>query len=344
MPVEFDRYAIGKIAAVVGVGVGAYLVYKKLQQRSVEQRWVQVGTISELFIFPIKSCKGRSVQELECLSMGAKSGEYYDRRFVVADSTGKFLTAREAPKIVLIEPKVENDVLTLVAPNKEPVSADLNKVVANGRVTRVTLWGNMPVDAFDCGDEIANWIYDYVGKADNRENFRLYYHTPGLFNSRSLNNHPKYGSFGLFGKRNDLTVFPDSTPYMLMTESSMTDLNTRTPNGEQFSIHNFRPNFIVVGTNAFDEDKWAKVRIGEQTSFTNVKACGRCLLSTVDWATGEKHPRSEPLSTLRSYRVTKNPEEKKYFGASPMFGINLAIDRLGRVKVGDPVYVTYKSG
>jgi len=342
--VELDRYAIGKIAAVVGVGVCAYLVYKKLQQRSVEQRWVQVGTISELFIFPIKSFKGRSVQELECLSMGPKSGEYYDRRFVVADSTGKFLTAREAPKMVLIEPKVENDVLTLVAPNKESVSADLNKVVANGRVTRVTggLWETMPADAFDCGDEIANWICDYVGKADNRENFRLYYHTPGLYNSRSLDNYPKLK--GLFGKRNDLAIFSDFTTYMLMTESSMTDLNTHTPNGEQFSIRNFRPNFIVAGTKAFDEDKWAKVRIGEETSFTNVIACTRCLLTTVNWATGEKHPRSEPLRTLRSYRVTKNPEEKKYLGASPLFGIYLVIDRLGRVKVGDPVYVTYKSG
>ena len=58
--------------------------------------------------------------------------------------------------------------------------------------------------------------------------------------------------------------------------------------------------------------------------------------------TGEKHPRSEPLRTLRSYRVSKRPEDKKYYGFSPMLGIHLAIDRLGLVRVGDPVYATYK--
>jgi len=131
---------------------------------------------------------------------------------------------------------------------------------------------------------------------------------------------------------------------MLMTEASVADMNTRTPNGEKFPIRNFRPNFIVSGTKAFDEDDWDKVKIGEQTLFTNVKASTRCVFTTINWSTGEKHPRTEPLRTLRSYRMTTDPKLRKIFTSSPRMGINLVVDQLGTVRIGDPVYVTYKSG
>jgi len=271
-----------------------------------------------------------------------KNGEYFDRRFCVADSDGKFLTARNAPNMVLLECQLKNDILTLTAPGKESIQADLTRIVATGNISRIRLWEDLPVDAFDCGSEISEWITDYLGKtSDGVPPFRLYYHTPGLYNSRSLDN-PKYEGF--FGQRQDLAIFPDLTPFMLMTESSMQDLNRRTPNGEEFPIRNFRPNLIVSGTKAFDEDDWDKVKIGEQTLFTNIKACTRCVFTTINWATGEKHPRTEPLRTLRSYRLTKDPKLKVIFGASPMMGVNLAIDQLGTVRIGDPVYVTYKSG
>jgi len=336
---DIDRSTIGKVAIGLGVGVGAYLIYRKWHQ----YRWVEVGRISEIWIYPIKSCKGISVEEAECLGLGLKNGEYFDRRFCIADVDGKFLTARNAPNMVLLESRLENGILTLSAPGKESIKTDLAKIVAGGNVTRIRLWEDKPVDAFDCGSEISEWITDYVGRtSDGVPPFRLYYYTPGLFNSRTINNMDKYKP--LIGSHKDLNVFPDLTPYMLMTESSMHDLNTRTPNGEQFSIMNFRPNFIVSGTKPFDEDKWAKVKIGDQTLFSNIVACTRCVLTTIDWTTGEKHPRTEPLRTLRSYRLSKNPEEKKIFGVSPMFGIHLKADRLGTVRVGDPIYVTYKSG
>lgn len=64
-------------------------------------------------------------------------------------------------------------------------------------------------------------------------------------------------------------------------------------------------------------------------------------MTTINWTTGEKHPQQEPLRTLRSYRMTKDPVEKKYYGG-PMFGINLVIDKLGDVRVGDRIDVIYK--
>jgi len=171
----------------------------------------------------------------------------------------------------------------------------------------------------------------------------LYYHVVGQFNIRTLNNRERYVGHSGIGKRKDLVVFSDLTPFMLMTESSMDDLNSRTPNGEQFNIKNFRPNFVVTGTSPYDEDSWNRVRIGDNTEFTNVKSCTRCLLTTINYQTGEKHPKEEPLRTLRSYRVCREPEAKKYERLSPRLGLNLALDRTGTVRVGDKVYVTYKN-
>lgn len=79
----------------------------------------------------------RQVSGLSAIE-GQERTASFCRRFVIADSNGKFLTAREAPTLVLVEPVLENDVLTLVAPGRQPVKADLNKAVANGKVSRVT--------------------------------------------------------------------------------------------------------------------------------------------------------------------------------------------------------------
>ncbi len=136
----------------------------------------------------------------------------------------------------------------------------------------------------------------------------------------------------------------------------------------QVEERRFRPNILVKGkslqtiftrlsifpskdvSSAFAEDSWRHVRIGGEEDedgggfsggalFRNVKLCKRCSFTTIDPERGERHPRGEPLKTLRSYRCTLDTEERRrHFGGAPMFGVNLAVDRVGTVRVGDTVY------
>lgn len=79
MALQFDRQTLGKVALAIGAGVGVYMVYKAVRSRGAPDNWVQVGTISEITVYPIKSCKGRQIPEVECLTLGPKHGEYHDR-------------------------------------------------------------------------------------------------------------------------------------------------------------------------------------------------------------------------------------------------------------------------
>lgn len=92
-------------------------------------------------------------------------------------------------------------------------------------------------------------------------------------------------------------AYPDATSYTLISESSIADLNSRLEN--PVSAQYFRNNFVVKGTQAFEEDEWDWVRIGNVV-FKNVKPCTRCIFTTVDPETGLKNKKTEPLKTLKT--------------------------------------------
>merc|ERR1711874_441009 len=97
----------------------------------------------------------------------------------------------------------------------------------------------------------------------------------------------------------------------------------------------FRPNIFVTGDfPAFSEDRWAHIKIGDSV-FRNVKLCTRCNYTTVDPSTGEKHSGGEPLKTLRSFRSSLDEVERKEYGTSPFFGVNLGMETGGKINVED---------
>ena len=91
----------------------------------------------------------------------------------------------------------------------------------------------------------------------------------------------------------------------------------------------FRPNLVVEGSEAFAEDGWKRIRIGD-VEFRLVKSCSRCILTTIDPQTGERDEQREPLMTLMSYRKQEG---------GTMFGQNLVNDSHGVLEVGMPVTV-----
>lgn len=98
----------------------------------------------------------------------------------------------------------------------------------------------------------------------------------------------------------------------------------------------FRPNFVVSGPAAWEEDKWKFVRIGDDVVFRTIQPCTRCMLTTIDPMTGERNKDEQPIKTLRKYRCFQNISK-----TSPVFGIHLGLRLPGIVKSGDPVYASY---
>lgn len=123
----------------------------------------------------------------------------------------------------------------------------------------------------------------------------------------------------------------DATSYMMINEGSVADLNTRL----NFLVTplTFRPNFVIKGPKAFDEDHYKWMKFGNETIMKVVQPCLRCAFTNIDPETGERRADGQPLKTLKEYR--KFPK----LGQSPVMGIHLGLVKSGKVKVGDPVFV-----
>lgn len=118
---------------------------------------------------------------------------------------------------------------------------------------------------------------------------------------------------------------------MIINEASVTDLNTRLD--FKTTPLTFRPNLLLKGPKAFDEDHYKWVKIGNETILKVVQPCLRCAFTNIDPETGERRVDGQPLKTLKEYR--KFPK----WGESPAMGIHLGLIKAGKVKVGDAVYV-----
>jgi uncharacterized protein YcbX len=134
---------------------------------------------------------------------------------------------------------------------------------------------------------------------------------------------PKGMASGYEGLPGDLVSYADDYPILVASEASLADLNSRleTP----VTMKHFRPNIVLHGCEAFEEDTWSKFRIGE-CEFELAQQCPRCVMTTIDPETGIKH-KHEPLKTLAAYRRTPA-------GGAP-FGAQAVPRILGTIRVGD---------
>ncbi|HEY9015982.1 MAG TPA: MOSC domain-containing protein, partial [Gemmatimonadales bacterium] len=118
--------------------------------------------------------------------------------------------------------------------------------------------------------------------------------------------------------------FADAFPFLVISKESLADLNGRL--AQPLPMNRFRPNLVIAGAGyPYAEDRWKQMRIGEIT-FSLVKPCSRCVITTTDQSTAERG--KEPLRTLSRYRKVDG---------KAMFGQNAVHDRPGQLRVGDPV-------
>lgn len=324
--------------------------------------WKEVGVVKKLFIHPVKSMQGISVDVAEVGKYGLAHNNNVDRQFmIVTERDMKMITARRYPRIVLVSAFVNdsNSSIKLSAPDMPEIIVTVPTEIFEKNVVNTEVFG-MACKGYDMGDGVARWLSTFI--LEEEKGLRLITHfmpsmkiTANLIHrlfgmnrpnsqqsSRAFNSTRPAAVRALlpFCREDDVPLYADGFGFLLLAENSVNELNRRLEVQDLVVEETrFRPNIFVSGTEIpFEEDSWCYIRIGD-CLFRNSALCGRCVFTTVDPKSGEKHPDGEPLKTLKTFRSTLNPAERKVMGDSPFFGINLGVDKCGTIHVGDKIFV-----
>ena len=278
-------------------------------------------SLQQIIIYPIKSLGGVSVSEAVVEAGGLR----YDRRYLLVtpsfddqsgvstrgastDSArqGLFMTQRTVHPMALIDTAMNvpaneltvwhrhtpADVLTL--PLVPPVQEES---------MLVTIWDSEDVPAQRVSPDADAWFSRVMGKPCHLVYMR------DTTRRTITSSHIRRD-----GVADPIVSFADGFPVLIITQSSLNELNRRLgeplakstgeSGGEPVSMARFRTNLVVDGLCwPHDEDTWATVRVGDVT-FYGVKPCARCVLTTIDPETGNRG--KEPLRTLATYRSRDN--------------------------------------
>jgi MOSC domain-containing protein len=256
-------------------------------------------TLIGITVYPIKSARGIPAESWDLDEFGLQ----FDRRWMVVDQDGEFISQRDCPRLALVVPSVLDGVLRIEAPGMPALEVSLAPLPAV--TTRVTIWDSTCAATW-LGEAPARWFSDFLGCAASLV------HMPAA-TMRPAN--PVYAPAGT------RVSFVDGYPLLLISEESLTDLNRRLE--LPLPMNRFRPNLVVAGGEPYEEDTWTSIRIGE-AAMQVVKPCDRCVITTTDQATAERG--KEPLRTLATYR---NVDGKV------LFGQNLVHQQPGRLRVGE---------
>lgn len=278
--------------------------------------------VTGLTTYPLKGGAGQPATTVEVEERGLA----WDRRWMLVDEEGTFLSQRQLPALATIAAQVSGDggelrLSHLHADNGAPRSSEIVVPVASPRSAprrRVRIWRD-ELGAVVCPPEAGRWASEILGRP-----CELVFMPEDV--RRPVN--PR------FARSAEIVSFADAYPVLLIGEGSLVDLNARL--GEAggavaaVPMNRFRPNVVVSTVEPFAEDGWGELEIGAAVRLCGVKACGRCAVPTVDQQTGERRG-PEPIRTLAHYR--------RLGGDGVFFGQNLLVLRPGRVTLGDPVRV-----
>lgn len=250
-----------------------------------------MATLTHLLLYPIKSCAGIAVRSAIVLESGLSALGVHDREWMLVTEDGQFLTQREHPRMALVRPLPEGDHLRVQAPGMEPLTLPLAWDETAAPRT-VQIWDHT-VDAADCGDAAANWFSNAVQAPCRLVRFR-----PDVVRPTST----KWTN-GVEAQ----TRFADGYPLLLIGQASLDDLNARLVAAGRHTLpmDRFRPNLVVDGIDACEEDFLATLTIGS-VQIRPVKPCARCPIPSIDQATGVPGP--DPLDILQTYRANPRME------------------------------------
>jgi uncharacterized protein YcbX len=257
--------------------------------------------LTEIWVYPIKSLGGIRVQSAKVCQKGLA----FDRRWMLVDELGKFMTQRADPALALFKLHMDDHFLH-VSFQHDRIS--IPKFLTSATTTiQATVWDDT-VTTTEVDASVSAWFSAKVGKHCKLVAFPEQ-------NSRPVDTN--------YQRNNEHVSLADGFPYLIIGQASLDDLNAKLE--KPLPINRFRPNFVFVGGEAYEEDQWTNFKIGKN-AFVGVKPCARCVLTTIDQETGLKGV--EPLATLAKYRKKEN---KIYFGQNV-----LAIDH-NEIYEGDEI-------
>jgi uncharacterized protein YcbX len=272
--------------------------------------------LTDVWRYPVKSCRGEQLAGAQVEPWGLAG----DRRWMIVDGDGEVVTAREHPQLVLVTPSIDPEagVIRLAMPGLPELEVPVPDTTT-ARLVPVKVWRSELVAAL-ASDEAGQWLSKVAG-----EEVRLVY----------LDDPTRRPTSPAHSQPGDVVSFADGYPLLLTSEESLAQLNDWIAAGPHAAegplpMKRFRPSVTVAGADAFAEDAWRLVRIGD-VAFRVAKPCDRCVFTTIDPVTAGKG--KEPLVTLARYR--------RWDGAV-WFGMNLIPDRPSQgatIRVGDPVQV-----
>ena len=266
--------------------------------------------VSGLFLYPVKSLRGFAVTAAEVDALGLVG----DRRFLVVDERGQFLTQRTLPRMALVETALTARDLVLRAPHTGSCAVPL-RASGPAELMTVRVWKSEGLLAEDCGVEVAVWLSDFLRTPCRLVRIGEKFHRPVLKPGKA--------------RPGDVFNFADGYPFMALGEASLADLNDRLD--EPLTMNRFRPSFVIAGSGAYAEDTWTRCRVGGIT-LRAAGPCARCPITTTNQLTAERG--KEPLRTLALYRRSAADPTDVNFGQNFIHET-----KSGTLRVGDPVVV-----
>ena len=262
--------------------------------------------VTSLHIYPIKSCRGIDLTEVELDDRGPRG----DRRWMVVDARNDFYSQRNRPALALVRVALTDGGVAVEAPGMPRLEVRTPEMHGDDFVADV--WGSeAPVRP--ANDEAHHWFTRYLGSPA-----RLVYLPDDSVRIMKR----EYAGAIAAPRRVTLN---DGAPLLLTAEESLEELNRRLD--APLRMNRFRPNVVIRGAGPFAEDAWTRIRVGMVT-FEVAKPCARCATTTVEQESAVRG--KEPLRTLATFRRGTD---------GVLFGQNVAHHAPGSLRVGDDVVV-----
>lgn len=266
--------------------------------------------LTEIWIYPVKSLGGISLESAKPETRGLQ----YDRRWMLVDEQGRFVSQREIPEMALLGAAIESPYLRVFWKKNpaEKIDIPLEFNALEAPKLPVEVWGDSMMACMLASD-INQWFSQQLG-----QNLRLVY-------MPDFTRRPADTRYAPAGQH---VSFADGFPYLIIGQASLDALNSRLE--QPVPMNRFRPNLVFSGGEAFEEDQWSIFNIGEQR-FQGVKPCARCSIPTTDQDTATRA--AEPIKTLSTFR---NIEKKILFGQNVIWLGELE----GWLQVGEEIQIT----
>ena len=282
------------------------------------------ATIARLLVYPVKSCAGVDLPEV----LLTETGLEFDRAWMVVDAQGEFVSQRELPRMALVQPKLKQFEMVLRAPGMLALHVAYDRVE---QPMRVRVWDD-EVAAYDMGDVAAQWFSDFLSEPGQPQKLRLVRFDP---------EHKRISNVKWTNGVEAQNLFSDGFALLVASEASLAELNGKlvADGHEAVVMERFRPNIVLAGVEAQDEDRLETMHIATaegEALLQPVKPCLRCPMPDIDPKTAISTP--EVGDMLRTYRQNARVDGAVTFGMNAI--VLQGIDYM--LKVGQPVSANYR--